>query len=156
MDPSAVSNPLLVADAVEHAFAPIFLLAGVGALLGVMTARLSRVVDRARSLERAIEAGGPETGRNRAELKALGRRMIFANGATIFCAIAALLVCLVVSFLFIGGVTAWPVGGVIAALFLMTMGFLMTGLCLFLAEVVVANDVLRVRSDVVAPRERND
>ncbi|MGB8250108.1 MAG: DUF2721 domain-containing protein, partial [Azonexus sp.] len=43
-----------VAHVIQLAVAPVFLLAGVGALLGVLTNRLARVVDRFHALERAL------------------------------------------------------------------------------------------------------
>ena len=40
-----------IAHVIQIAIAPVFLLAGIGAFLNVMTNRLGRVVDRWRSLE---------------------------------------------------------------------------------------------------------
>ena len=45
-----------VANTIQLAVAPIFLLAGVGAFLNVCAGRLSRIVDRARQLEPRILA----------------------------------------------------------------------------------------------------
>ena len=39
-----------VAETIRIAVAPVFLLTGLAALLGVITGRLSRVIDRARAL----------------------------------------------------------------------------------------------------------
>ena len=44
-----------VAHAIQLAVAPVFLLTAVGALLGVITNRLARVIDRARILEAKLE-----------------------------------------------------------------------------------------------------
>jgi hypothetical protein len=43
-----------IAHVVQLAVAPVFLLSGIGAMLAVMTQRLSRVVDRARVLENLL------------------------------------------------------------------------------------------------------
>jgi hypothetical protein len=40
-----------IADAIRLAVAPVFLLTSIGAVLSVLTARISRIVDRARELE---------------------------------------------------------------------------------------------------------
>ena len=40
-----------VAEVIQLAVAPVFLLAGIGAFLNVCAGRLSRIVDRARSIE---------------------------------------------------------------------------------------------------------
>ena len=49
--PAAAPQVSEVAHTIQLAVAPIFLLAGVGAFLNVCAGRLSRIVDRARSLE---------------------------------------------------------------------------------------------------------
>ena len=55
-----------VAHVIQLAVAPVFLLAGVGALLGVLTNRLARVVDRFHALERALaEESSPNSASKR-------------------------------------------------------------------------------------------
>src|SRR5436190_24067734 len=56
MPQSTVSD---VAHVIQLAVAPVFLLSGVGALLGVLTSRLGRIIDRARSLEGRLAAATP-------------------------------------------------------------------------------------------------
>jgi len=43
-----------VAHAIQLAVAPVFLLSGVGVVLSVLTARLARIVDRARNAEERL------------------------------------------------------------------------------------------------------
>ena len=45
-----------IAHVIQLSVAPVFLLSGIGAMLGVMASRLARIVDRARVLERAARA----------------------------------------------------------------------------------------------------
>jgi len=40
-----------VAHAIQLAVAPVFLLSGIGAVLAVLTNRLSRIIDRGRALD---------------------------------------------------------------------------------------------------------
>ena len=40
-----------ISHVIQLSVAPVFLLTGIGALLGVTTTRLSRIVDRARTIE---------------------------------------------------------------------------------------------------------
>jgi len=47
-----------IARVIQLAVAPVFLLAGVGALLAVLTGRLNRIIDRVRVIE--TEVGGGE------------------------------------------------------------------------------------------------
>jgi len=45
-----------VAHAIQLAVAPVFLLSGIGAMLAVLTSRLSRIIDRGRALEAQLAA----------------------------------------------------------------------------------------------------
>lgn len=47
-----------ISHAIQMAVAPVFLLSGVAALIGVLTTRLSRIIDRARVLEGQEKAAG--------------------------------------------------------------------------------------------------
>jgi len=69
----AVSN---VAYFIQLSVAPVFLLTGVGAMLSVLTNRLSRIIDRARVLEGLYETE-QEAGRRASQhalLRVLSRR----------------------------------------------------------------------------------
>ena len=52
----------VIVHAIQLAIAPVFLLSGIAALLGVMANRLARIIDRARMLEQTW-AGLDETTR---------------------------------------------------------------------------------------------
>lgn len=146
-DPIPVST---IANLIQLSIAPVFLLAGVGAILNVMATRLSRVVDRVRRLE-AEFAGTSEIVQRlaRAELSRLGKRMKLINWAITAVTAGALTVCLVVAVLFVGGLADSSVGNIIAALYVLTMALLVTGLVLFLLEVRLASRNLRVRYELL-------
>ena len=142
--------PLSIATVIELSIAPIFLLVGIGSLLSVMTLRLGRVVDRARTLDDALEAGCDE-GRQRrhiAELHHLSFRMAHANRAITASTVSALFICLVVALLFVGELFGVQVRYAVAALFVLAMGALIFGLVEFLREILSAAKSLRVRSDL--------
>jgi hypothetical protein len=135
----------VIAHVIQLAVAPVFLLAGIGALLNVMTNRLGRVIDRARRLEGLwdqMNDRGHELAR--VELKILERRGRLASWAINLCTFAALLVCTVVGTLFVdaflGTNLKWFVGGS----FFCAMVVLVGGLSAFLAEVYLATHVLRI------------
>ena len=44
-----------IAHVIQLSVAPVFLLSGIGAILAVMTSRLGRIIDRARTLEAQLE-----------------------------------------------------------------------------------------------------
>ena len=94
-------NPI-IADAIQLAVAPVFLMTAIAGRLGVMANRLARVIDWARALEAAWD-GLSEPAREAAlaEFRSLERRRHFASWAINFCAIAALIVCIVITTLFL-------------------------------------------------------
>lgn len=143
---------------VQTAIAPIFLLVAVGGFLNVLTQRLSRVVDRTRALEHGLEGGetGEERARHLNELKWLSRRMKYAHIANTLCTVAALMICLVVALIFIGGVSGLPIRFAVAVLFILSMMSLVGGLGYFLAEVQTSTRVLQVRGEFLekpAPKD---
>ncbi len=137
-----------IAHQIQLAVAPVFLLAGVGALLNVMAHRLARVVERGRSLEREF-AGYDEESRRlaAAELVILDRRMVLANLSITACTAAALLVCVLVATLFIADLADFAFARPIAWLFVGAMGLLIVGLSLFLWEIRLAMRALRIRRE---------
>lgn len=142
-----------VAHTIQLAVAPVFLLAGIGALLSVVTARLGRAVDRARDLEGRLSGESPPdaaaAARMRNELQVLDRRMVLAQRAIALCTIAELFVCFVVAALFLSTLSGVNAGGAVAVLFIAAMAALTVGLGLFLAEVTLATRMLRVRAELL-------
>lgn len=64
-----------IAHVIQLSVAPVFLLAGIGSILGVMANRLARVVDRARILEgRMATTEGAEYAELQTRLLNLGKR----------------------------------------------------------------------------------
>lgn len=143
-----------IAHLIQLAIAPVFLLAGIGALLNVVAQRLARVVDRARALEAEFHSYDEEQRpRAAAELCLLDRRMKVANWAISACTASALFTCLVVAILFVADLSEFAFGQAIAFLFIATMLLLIAGLVLFLYEIRLAMRSLRVRSELL-PRAR--
>lgn len=121
-----------VAHVIQQAVAPVFLLTGVGALLNVLTNRLGRIVDRKRVL---LREGGAD---HDAELSVLARRSRLIHHAISGCTLCALLVCVVISVLFIGSELAADPSRLIALLFIAAMFCLIAGLLCFLREIALA------------------
>ena len=141
---------------IQLAIAPIFLLVGTGSLLNVVTARLGRIIDRARALENAIEAGEEAQLEKRhvMELSVLDRRMSYGNRAVLFCTLSAVLICLMVSVLFLLDLFGIPAGLIVILLFVSAVVALSIGLLSFLIEVTIATNVLRVRTELLSRRTK--
>jgi hypothetical protein len=132
-----------IAHLVQSSVAPVFLLSGVAATLGVLTNRLGRIVDRARTLEERFEAH-PFSKHLHDDLRVLARRAGYINVAISLCAIAALLVALVVVTLFANAFLGSELGIVIALLFVGAMVCLSAAFIAFFIEVRLAMRALRI------------
>src|SRR5215207_1726707 len=90
----AGTGVLQVAQIIQLAVAPVFLLAGVGAFLNVCAGRLSRIVDRSRELEpRILGSRGREHDLLQGEIRVLDRRMALVSRAIFLSVLSALLTC---------------------------------------------------------------
>jgi CBS domain containing-hemolysin-like protein len=136
-----------VAHAIQLAVAPVFLLSGVGVILGVLTARLARIVDRARVAEdRARTDATHDTPETRSQLRVLARRARLINIAITLITITALLVALVIALLFASTFAPMNLATPVAVLFVLSMISLVVALIAFLLEVRIAIAVLRIGS----------
>src|SRR3981081_2950902 len=89
-----------VAHVIQSALPPVFLLSGIGVVLGVLTNRLARIVDRARAMEQDLEKDLKKAAGLRTRLEVLARRARYINLAITMCTVSALFVALVVVGLF--------------------------------------------------------
>lgn len=141
----AQSQVVAIGHVIQLAVAPVFLLTGVSGLLGVLTNRLARIIDRARVLEERL-AKAPETDQAalHVELRHLSQRARLINTAVSLCTVCALLICAVIVALFVGGFLATDASVVIGVVFTAAMLALFAGLVSFLREIYVATRSLRI------------
>jgi hypothetical protein len=135
-----------VAHLIQLALGPVFLISGVGITLSMLTQRLARIVDRARTLEdrREITTNEGKLKVIDKDLRAILRRARYINSAIALCTTSALLTALVVTLLFASEFTPMSVGGVIAVMFVASMVCLSTAFLMFLIEVRIATNTLRI------------
>jgi hypothetical protein len=153
---SATMNGIQIVDiahAIQLALAPVFLLSGIGVMLGVLTNRLARTVDRARKVEESLrQATAPDIPEARAKLLVASRRARFINVSITLCTIAALLVALVVALLFSSTFVPINLAAYVAALFVVAMFALVGALLSFLVEIRIATAALRIGGSAAALR----
>jgi MFS family permease len=139
-----------IAQTIQLAIAPVFLLAGIGAILNVLAGRLARVVDRSRVLEALhAESAGEVHRRYVLELRVVDRRMRLANAAIALIVASAIVVCLLVALLFITQIIDLPLRQAVAVAFVLGMALLIAGLILFLVEINLALRSLHVREELL-------
>jgi CBS domain containing-hemolysin-like protein len=133
-----------VAHVIQSALAPVFLISGVGVMLGVLTNRLARIVDRARAWEAEAEKEAERAADLEERLQVLARRARYISSAITMCAISALLVALVVVALFANAFLAFNLSALIAILFVAAMLTLTAAFLVFLIEVRIATAAIRI------------
>ncbi len=135
-----------ISKAIQLALGPVFLLTGIAGMLNVMSGRLSRIIDRGRSLTEKPEImtsyDPPEIHR---ELLMLERRRHITSRAITMITIAALLVCLVIVTLFLEAMFFVRLNWIIGVLFILATLALVVGLGYFLQEVHLASKTVRIR-----------
>jgi len=132
-----------VAHSIQLAVAPVFLLTGVGTMLGVLTNRLARIIDRARTLERTLpELPAAAVAEAHAELKVLSRRARLIHRAITLSTSCALLICLVIVSLFAGVALGQDLSRLIVLLFTAALAAFVGGLLSFLLEIRAATGTL--------------
>jgi len=135
----AIANIPTVAHVIQQAVAPVFLLTGVGAILGVMTSRLGRTVDRFRRL------GESDPDRHGQEMAVLSQRARWIHWAISLCTLCALFISMSIVALFVGVEMAVDLSDAVAMLFVAAMLALICGLLCFLREISLATGVIDIR-----------
>lgn len=129
---------------IQLAIAPVFLLTAIGAILGAMTNRIARIIDRARALEDKLAAKPDERTHEHRELRLLARRARLINMAITCIVLSALLVCLSIGGLFLDAYWERSITTLVAWIFGSSLIALIAGLVLFLREIYVATATLRI------------
>ena len=134
-----------VTHGIQLAVAPVFLLTAVAAMIGTVAGRLARIIDRARLLEDRIEAA-PVENPMRADydeldrLRLRGRLVNVCIALLTFCAI---LIGLTIVALFLGETTQMQILRLATISFLSGVVFFLLALLCFLAETLLATQMLK-------------
>ena len=128
-----------ISHVIQLSVAPVFLLTSIGTILGVLSTRLARIVDRARALNERLETAAEDRAvLIHAEMKTLAQRRRRINLAITFGTAAELLVCVSIATVFLGAVLKANVALVVASLFILAMAAFVAALVYFLREVLLA------------------
>jgi hypothetical protein len=136
-----------IARLIQLAIAPVFLLTAVGTIIGVLSTRLGRAVDRARSLEDRLRQLPPEGQKAvREELDVLSRRVRLVYGSIVLAVICALFVGLLIAVAFVDAFINIDLSKFIGLLFIGAMVAFIFALLVFLREIFLA--VTRARDQM--------
>ena len=127
-----------IAQAIQLAIAPVFLLTAVGTLMSVLSGRLARIVDRMRALEAHVCGNEHEALEIKSELEALARRMGMSYLAIGLAVVCALLIALLIVLAFTDVFLEVSLARVIGILFMAAMIAFIASLLAFLREIFLA------------------
>jgi hypothetical protein len=120
----------------QTAIGPVVVISGVGLLLLTMTNRLGRVVDRSRMLAHQVrETDDASKEPIRAQLRILKHRAELIRRAIALAAFCVLFAAVLIICLFITALFDVEVPWLVAALFILSMGSLITSLVYFIRDV---------------------
>ncbi len=130
-----------VREALELSLAPAFLLVGIGSMMNVMMQRLVWLANRIERLCINSTAENPEFLSRlpfEVELDWLTLRRRLARTAIKFSTGAAVVISLVIALLFVSAFIETKVGVLVAVMWVLSVGMLVTGLAYFLREALTA------------------
>jgi hypothetical protein len=132
-------NVIDVTRLIQLAIAPVFLLTAVGTIIGVLSNRLGRVVDRSRALEDRLRQLQPEGQRAvRAELEVLSKRVRLVYASMTLAVVCALFVGLLIAVAFLDAFVSMDMSKFIGLLFIAAMLSFIIALMVFLREIYLA------------------
>jgi len=139
-----------LAHTIQLALAPAFLLSAMGIILNMLTGRLTRIVDRARVIEKEFTPREhPDHDHQVSELRLLDRRMKIVNNAIFLATMSAVILCTVVAVMFVARLAGFGFARTLAALFALSLVLLIASLVLFLVEVRVAVRAIQIRDELL-------
>jgi hypothetical protein len=137
--------PTMIAQTIQLALAPVFVLVAIGSIMNILSTRLGRVVDRARVLQqRHAETEGPEHDAIVREIRLADMRLALLNRAILLLVSSGVCIGTTVALLFLEEFGHWGLQPLAAGVFIVAIGLLMMALLLFLKETREAAAALRI------------
>ena len=135
----------MIAQTIQLALAPVFVLVAIGNILNLLSTRLSRVVDRSRALQsRHAETEGADHDLVVREIRMIDRRINLIGRSMRSLVVGSLAIGLTVALLFLEELAGVDLQRVAAGTFMAAIGLLMWALVLFLRETQTASAALRI------------
>ena len=135
----------MIAQTIQLALAPVFVLVAIGNIMNILSTRLARVVDRARKLqEKHPETSGEDHDAIVREIRILDRRIHLIGRAILLLVLSGLTIGSCVAILFLEELFKVSMQQVAAFAFMIAIALMMWALTLFLREIRQATSALRI------------
>jgi hypothetical protein len=135
----------MIAQTIQLALAPVFVLVAIGNIMNILSTRLARVVDRSRHLQKEhMNTSGPEHDLVVREIRLVDRRIALIGRAILLLVVSGLTIGFCVALLFVEELFDVNLQQVAGAAFFLAVVLLMSALWLFQREVREATAALRI------------
>lgn len=138
----------MIAQTIQLALAPVFVLVAIGNIMNLLSTRLGRVVDRSRHLQGLhMATEGPEHDMVVAEIRLLDRRIRLITRAIGLLVSSGLAIGTTVAVLFLQELAGLELQRLAAGTFMVAIALMMWALLLFLSETRIAAQQLKIPRD---------
>ena len=142
----------MIAQTIQLALAPVFVLVAIGNIMNILSSRLGRVVDRSRHLQdRYGQTSGHAHDMVVLEIRLIARRIVLIGRALTLLVVSGLTIGLTVGLLFFDEFVGLDLQRPAAGAFFVAIGLLMGALLIFLQETRIAAAALRIPADYLEP-----
>jgi hypothetical protein len=145
----------MIAQTIQLALAPVFVLVAIGNIMNILSTRLGRIVDRSRHLQKLhAETEGVEHDRIVIEIRLVDRRIALIGKAILRLVLSGLTIGACVALLFVEELFKVNLQQVAGAAFFVAVLLLMSALWLFLRETREATASLRIPEEYLEPERK--
>ncbi|MXO75783.1 DUF2721 domain-containing protein [Altererythrobacter aerius] len=147
----------MIAQTIQLALAPVFVLVALGNIMNLLSTRLGRVVDRSRALQdRHGSTSGIEHDMVVREIRIVDRRIRLIGRALRLLVGSGLAIGVTVALLFLQEIAHVEMQRIAAGTFMLAVGLMMWALVLFLHETQAASAALRIPGEFLERRGDRD
>jgi len=150
-----VASGGMIAQTIQLALAPVFVLVAMGNIMNILSLRLARAVDRSRHLqERHVETQGADHDRVVLAMRTLDRRLQLITRSITLLVLSGLTIGTCVALLFVEELFDVNLQQVAGAAFFLAILLLMAALWLFLREIRIAAGAIRISEMYLEPERK--
>ena len=143
-------HPAMIAQTIQLALAPVFVLVAIGNIMNILTTRLARMVDRSRHLQMLLPGTeGSEHDVVVVEMRIIDQRIAHVGRALLCLVISGLAIGTTVAVLFLSERVATDLRVVTALTFVAAIALLMAALVMLLLETRLAARALRLPPELL-------
>jgi hypothetical protein len=140
----------VIAQTIQLALAPVFVLVAIGNIMNILTTRLGRIVDRSRALQRHHgETAGLEHDAVVVEIRYVDRRIHLIGRALTMLVLSGLAIGVTVGVIFIGELFDREFRAAAGSVFFLAIALLMVALVYLLAETRIVAKSLRIPEELL-------